>query len=185
MENAKDDEYDQLRYNGPSLENEQISPKFNRKISSPKKPNRKDVIAVPKKLSLIDEIEKSKEDKDIKDDLALKILKEHKKVKKVKILNDKDGDAKPSKKDGTNKKFLRKNAKKNISSPKKRRGGGKIKIVGKVSAKLSSLIQRLQQQNPDEEEDTKAKFFDDKVVMAPRIKAALEKFNKKRQEEPK
>ena len=96
--------------------------------------------------------------------------------------NDRRGSNKPEKreikikkKDGFNRKFMRKNAKK-VISPKKRRGayggegGGthKIKVVGKVSAKLSALIQRLDQ-NSAQTVSTSNKQFGDKVVMAPKI----------------
>ena len=90
-----------------------------------------------------------------------------------------DGSISPRKKDGTNRRFQRKNAKKNIVQ-KKKRGGEEIKVVGKVSAKLSSLIERLQQNTISSQNKVNTQFEGDKVVMAPRIKAALEKFNKKK-----
>ena len=88
------------------------------------------------------------------------------------------------KKDVVNRKFIRKNVKKKIS-PKKRRESNafnRIKVVGIVSAKLNALIQRLQ--NNASSGHKKAKQFGDKVVIAPRIKAALEKFNKRKEEKP-
>ena len=85
------------------------------------------------------------------------------------------------KKDSVNRKFIRKNAKKRIS-PKKRRESNRIKVVGIVSAKLNALIQRLQKNVSSGHK--KSKIFGDKVVIAPRIKAALEKFNKRKEEKP-
>ena len=85
------------------------------------------------------------------------------------------------KKDSVNRKFIRKNAKKRIS-PKKRRESNRIKVVGIVSAKLNALIQRLQSNASSGHK--KSKIFGDKVVIAPRIKAALEKFNKRKEEKP-
>ena len=109
------------------------------------------------------------------------------KIKKIsspkKGYQNEDGSISPRKKDGTNRRFQRKNAKKNIVQ-KKKRGDDEIKVVGKVSAKLSSLIERLQQNTISSKNKVNTQFEGDKVVMAPRIKAALEKFNKKKQEQP-
>lgn len=160
MENSNQDyEYSQPGYkvDNDSENEKNKSPRVNyKKISSPKKGHRQDGKIIPKNFSLLDEEEKmnQKEDGDI-----------------------------PKKKDTFNRKFIRKNAKKNIVQ-KKKRGGGEIKVVGKVSAKLSSLIERLQQNTISSQNKVNTQFEGDKVVMAPRIKAALEKFNKKKQEQP-
>ena len=61
--------------------------------------------------------------------------------------------------------------------------GGTIKIIGKVSAKLESLIQRLGQ-NINKEKISNTRI-ENKYVMGPRIKAAIEMFNKKIEEEEK
>ena len=195
MENSNiDDDYIKLSYTLNKAEDDKTkSPQINRKASSPKKPYRKDRLKLRKQFSLNDEIEKTKEDiyttsfnlrkssmpQEFGKNSGLRNsvrLKESKKLEKKEVVN------KPIKKDNINRKFMRKNAKKNIAT-KKKRGGGEIKVVGKVSAKLSSLIERLQQ-NTVSSENKVNKDFGDKVVMAPRIKAALEKFNKKKQEQP-
>ena len=78
-------------------------------------------------------------------------------------------------------KYLRKNPKKSIFR-KNRDGnlGGTIKVVGKVSAKLETLIQRLEQNaGNDRISNTRT---ENKHVIAPKIKAALEMFNKKKEE---
>ena len=109
------------------------------------------------------------------------------KIKKIsspkKGHQNEEGCISPRKRDGANRKFQRKNAKKNIVQ-KKKRGGEEIKVVGKVSAKLSSLIERLQQNTISSKNKVNTQLEGEKVVMAPRIKAALEKFNKKKQEQP-
>ena len=58
----------------------------------------------------------------------------------------------------------------------------KIRVVGKVCAKLSSLIERLQQNTISSKNKVTNHYEGHKVVMHPRIKAALEKFNKKAQD---
>ena len=80
------------------------------------------------------------------------------------------------KKEGIGRKMVKKNIYGPISPRKKR----EIKPVGKVSAKLSALIQRLGQSNPLNETTT-TNQYGEKVVMGPKIKAALEKFNKTKQ----
>ena len=74
----------------------------------------------------------------------------------------------------------KKKVKKGIMSPKKI--NNKISVVGKVSAKLNALIQRLEQNT--ESNPRKIDKCDEKVVMAPRIKEAIQKFNKRREKKP-
>ena len=72
--------------------------------------------------------------------------------------------------------------KKNLRKPRKyTEVGGTIKVVGKISAKLESLIQRLGQNSGMFNKSNTLK--ENKYVMGPRIKAALEMFNKKKEEE--
>ena len=61
--------------------------------------------------------------------------------------------------------------------------GGTIKVTGKISAKLETLIQRLGQ-NINKEKISNTRI-ENKYVMGPRIKAAIEMFNKKIEEEEK
>ena len=98
----------------------------------------------------------------------------------------KESDERRKKKDGINRKFFRKNAKKSILPKKKKdvNANNKIKVKGTVSAKLNALIQRLGQNTSAKPTEKNVNIYGDKVVMAPRIKAALEKFNKKKEEIP-
>ena len=79
-------------------------------------------------------------------------------------------------------KYIRKNAKKNIIRKNRdSNAGGTIKVVGKVSAKLETLIQRLEQNaGNDHISNTR---IENKHVIAPKIKAVLEMFNKKKEEQ--
>ncbi len=79
-------------------------------------------------------------------------------------------------------KYIRKNAKKNIIRKNRDSNvGGTIKVVGKVSAKLETLIQRLEQNaGNDRISNTR---IENKHIIAPKIKAALEMFNKKKEEQ--
>ena len=61
--------------------------------------------------------------------------------------------------------------------------GGTIKVIGKVSAKLETLIKRLGQ-NINNENISNTRI-ENKYVMGPKIKAALEMFNKKKEDEEK
>ena len=54
---------------------------------------------------------------------------------------------------------------------------GKIRVLGKVSAKLSELIEKLQNSSKNERKNATPNSFADKVVFAPRIKADVEKIN--------
>ena len=169
-------------------ENEKTkSPKLKSKISSPKK-QYKESSFMSKKFSLIDEIKKSKEERMTKSDNKRKASMSDDlrrgEIKKFDLEIDKK-EGKIKKKDGVNRKFLRKNPKKSIPSKYKRKNNfvNKIKVVGTVSAKLNALIQRLEQNNASAE-NTSSNQYGNKVVMAPRIKAALEKFNKKKEEKP-
>jgi len=181
MDNSfrKNQEYDQLS-NKNSTQGEQEKStgnlKVSRKVSSPKRDNKKSSF-IPKKFSLLDEL------KPVNDDTDKEAENEH----KSSIQEDpkrKMEKREKKKKDGVNRKFIRKNAKK-ANSPKKKREGNntnKIKVVGTVSAKLAAFIKRLEQNTTTTENTTTNNQFGDKVVMAPRIKAALEKFNKKKEE---
>ena len=59
--------------------------------------------------------------------------------------------------------------------------GGTIKVTGKISAKLETLIQRLGQNSVNG--NVSSTRIENKYVMGAKIKAALEKFNKKEEEE--
>ena len=170
-------ENDQLsyKYNTPKETEKSRSPKINPKYYSPKK-QRKESSFAKKKFSLVDEIDKSREDKNAKKDNMLKgpMPDDPKQMK---------NEGKIKKKDAANRKFMRKNAK---NYPKKKRENNTkntIKVVGPVSAKLNALIQRLEQNNASNENENSDQG-ENKYVMAPRIKAALEKFNKKKEEKP-
>jgi len=160
MENTSQDNKQMDNKVDNDSENENTKrPKINsKKISSPKKGQRQEEKIIPK----------------------IPLMKEEDKLNKK---EEKISPRSPRKRDAANRKYNRKNAKKNIVQ-KKRRGGEEIKVVGKVSAKLSSLIERLQQNTISSKNKVNTQFEGDKVVMAPRIKAALEKFNKKKQEQP-
>jgi hypothetical protein len=195
MENSNfDDDYSQLSYKFNNVEIERKKTLQNkRKVSSPKKLYRRDPLKMRKRFSLNDENEKTKEDKNntnfiLRKGTMPKIFRKYTglrrksfKKKDSQKLDKKEVVSKPIKKDNVNRKFMRKNAKKNIAM-KKKRGGEDFRVVGKVSAKLSSLIERLQQ-NTISSENKVRKDFGDKVVMAPRIKAALEKFNRRNQDQ--
>ena len=102
--------------------------------------------------------------------------------------NDNDSIDKRKKKDGINRKFMRKNAKKGVNQKKKNiygNNGNKIKVVGKVSNKLNALIQQLTKVTEEKPVEKSENPIGEKVVIAPRIKAALEKFNKKAEDKPK
>ena len=181
---------DNLDYknNSPKKNNIAKSPKINRKSSSPKKQH-KESACMPNLFSLEEELKNLEEEKltitdnirksSMPEDIEREAIKKFD-LKKESAKNDKK-EGRVKKKDGINRKFIRKNAKKIL-----RRDGNpnnKIRVKGTVSAKLNELIQRLGQNNT-KTEDTNTNQFGDKVVMAPRIKAALEKFNKKRDEKP-
>ena len=176
-------EYEELTYklNAPEVKNKTRSPKINLKKPSPIK-QYKESSFVPKKFSLVlDENRKSKEDRISKSDNNRKNSDPNAprkgEVKKFELRKDSVKRAK--KKDGVNRKFIRKNAKKiNL-----RNAINKIKVVGTVSAKLNALIQRLEQNNATSG-NANSNQYGDKVVMAPRIKEALEKFNKKKEDKP-
>ena len=122
----------------------------------------------PQKLSLLDEIEKSRDDKN--DGIAHKNSLKNSNLKYEKKIS------------GEKRKKM---VKKKVLVQKKKKdapGGGKIKVVGKVSAKLSALIQKLQSSSTSERKPTPNEFAADKVVFAPRIKAAVEKINIKEEQ---
>ena len=103
-------------------------------------------------------------------------------------IEKKESGEKRKKKDGINRKFIRKNAKKGVNQKKKYmngNNGNKIKVVGKVSNKLNALIQQLTKNTEEKPVEKIENPIGEKVVIAPRIKAALEKFNKKADERPK
>ena len=103
-------------------------------------------------------------------------------VKKESDKNEKKEGRQKTNKDGVNRNFLRTNEKKVLSQKKKREGNRtyKIRVVGTVSAKLNELIRRLEQ-NTISNINANNIQYGDKVVIAPRIKAALEKFNRKKE----
>ena len=178
-------EYEDLTYklDTPKDTSKTRSPKINLKKPSPNK-QYKESSFVPKKFSLVlDDNRKSKEDRISKSDNNRKNSgPDDPRKGEVKKFELRKGSVKRKKKDGINRTFVRKNAKK-INSPKKRKESNainKIKVVGTVSAKLNALIQRLGQNNATSGNAT-SNQYGDKVVMAPRIKAALEKFNKKKE----
>ena len=146
--------------------------------------------SVPNKLPLLDEV-KINGDKIAKSNpLGKSSAPEDLQIGPIKKFEMVDGAVKNEKKegkkrkDGANRKFIRKNAKK-ANNQKKKEGNGNnsIKVVGNVSAKLSALIQRLGQ-NTETSGNANKNQYGEKVVMAPRIKAALEKFNKKKEDKP-
>ena len=160
MENSfnKNDENNNANYKLNTFnENDKTkSPKLKGKISSTKK-KYKESSFMPKMFSLIDEIKKSKEERMAKSDNTRRASmpddQRRGEINKFDLkINGKKED-KIKKKDGVNRKFLRKNAKKNIPPKYKRETNfvNKIQVVGTVSAKLNALIQRLEQNNASTE----------------------------------
>ena len=150
------------------------SPKIKRKLSSPKKYRNLRSSFIPKKVM--------KENKNENQKVIPKIESAPKIGKPAPSKENLKDSLKNKKKEGgkkTNKKFVRKNAKKNIAPKKKR--GTRIIIKGTVSEKLKAFIERLEQ-NTAQEDEEKTNIYGDKVVIAPRIKAAIEKFKTKKEE---
>ena len=155
-------------------------------IDTPIINNNKDNSYGPKKLPMLEDIlisdpiyPESKSENTRKNSVK-------KKNKGKEVENNKENDSietKDKRRTNSIKRKRIKSIKKNIArKPRKNEEiGGTIKVVGKVSAKLETLIQRLGQ-NIDNENLPNTKT-ENKYVMGPKIKAALEKFNKKKEEE--
>ena len=140
--------------------------------------NKKDNSYKPKNVPVLEEILKSNEDFRLSySDNTRKYSVKKKKPKDTD--NDKDLSLKERRRVGSIKRKAKKNPKKNIIRKQRRPVdiGGTIKVVGKISAKLESLIQRLGQNSANE--NLTNTRIENKYVMGPKIKAALEKFNKK------
>jgi hypothetical protein len=166
------------------------SPSPRKKPRSPKK--KRGSTNYPKNFSLIAELEKSSEDKNINNGIVRKnsmkneitddIVKEFDFDKtQFKYERKRSGERRLKKKDPNNKKIV----KKKVLVQKKKKdpnATNKIRVVGKVSSKLTELIQKLTQSTSTKERKPDPNPIGDKVVVAPRIKAAVEKFNKRREE---
>ena len=182
---------DKLSYKYNELENENAS-NFVKALYSPRKKLRESTLQM-QNFSLFGDSEKMNEKK-VKSHFRKTSMPEDINTGGSKKLDiripikpeRKESGERRKKKDGVNRKFMRKNAKKSILPKKKKEANAnnKIKVKGTVSAKLNALIQRLGQNTSTKPTEKTTNIYGDKVVMAPRIKAALEKFNKKKEERP-
>jgi len=127
---------------------------------------------------VLEDIIKPNEDKSQSENTRKNSVKRKNRQKEVE--NSKENSLIKNRKRGPS---IKRKLKKNIvRKPKKyKEVGGTIKVVGKISAKLESLIQRLGQNSGMENNSNTRK--ENKYVMGPKIKAALEMFNKKKEEE--
>ena len=192
MENSlKQNENDDLNYElyEPSKIENMKTPKAKRKSSLHKNVNKVSSF-IPKKLSLL------KYNNLINENINVRSAKFSRtsfsyepgvvskfEVKKESDKNEKNEGRQKTNEDGVNRNFLRKNAKKALSPKKKREGNRtyKIRVVGTVSAKLNELIKRLEQNTISNINTINNNQYVDKVVIGPKIKAALEKFNRKKE----
>ena len=192
MENSlKQNENDDLNYElyEPSKIENMKTPKAKRKSSLHKNVNKVSSF-IPKKLSLL------KYNNLINENINVRSAKFSRtsfsyepgvvskfEVKKESDKNEKNEGRQKTNEDGVNRNFLRKNAKKALSPKKKREGNRtyKIRVVGTVSAKLNELIRRLEQNTISNINTINNNQYVDKVVIGPKIKAALEKFNRKKE----
>ena len=177
--------YKSTRANENNKENEIVSTPRSKRISSPKRKYKNS--RFQKKFSIVEGLQKANDDnikrilKSRKTSLPENIRKQLKKMEDKKIEKRDSEKGQSKKKERANKK---KKKEKRMDSTKKKKdtaANEKIKVVGTVSARLNALIQRLGQNSSD---GKNANQNGEKVVMAPRIKAALEKFNKKNEEKP-
>ena len=194
MENSlKQNKDDDLNYklDEPGNIENITTPKSKRKSSLIKKVNKVSSF-IPKKLSLMQYNNLINENINVKSAKFSRSSFSYEpgivskfEVKKESDKNEKKEGRQKINKDGLNRNFLRKNEKKALSQKKKREGNRtyKIKVVGTVSAKLNELIQRLEQ-NTISSINANNIQYGDKVVIAPRIKAAIEKFNRKKEKKP-
>ena len=178
-----DDDNDELslKYNTPREIERTKSHKIRSKFYSPKKYFKKSSF-IPDRFSLVKDDKNTNKENMRKSSMPDDIKKvDTKKSEKRNNLLQERG----KKKDGVNKKNLRKSQKKPESPNKKKDNAlvNKIKVVGRVSVKLNQLIQRLSQFQAPIPNDI-SNQTENKYVMAPRIKAALEKFNKKNEDKP-
>ena len=178
--------YKSTRANENNKENEIVSTPRSKRISSPKRKYKNS--RFQKKFSIVEGLQKANDDnikrilKSRKTSLPENIRKQLKKMEDKKIEKRDSEKGQSKKKERANKK---KKKEKRMDSPKKKKdtaANEKIKVVGTVSARLNALIQRLGQNSDSNGKN--ANQNGEKVVMAPRIKAALEKFNKKNEEKP-
>ena len=134
-----------------------------------------------KRASMLEEVSKNNEDVQVSqsENTRKNSVKRKNRLKEVENNKDSSLVKKEGKRGSCPKKKKRKS-----SIRKGRKGnevGGTIKVIGKISAKLESLIQRLEQNSANDKiSETR---IENKYQMAPKIKAALEKFNKKKEEE--
>lgn len=147
--------------------------------------NKKDNSYGTKKAGIFEEIIKSNEDfKSSYSERSRKFsIKKKNKIKDSESSKDISMIVKEGKKPSNINRKIKKKPKTNIVRKPRRdvNIGGTIKVVGKISAKLESLIQRLGQYAFNANNTNRK--TENKYVMGPRIKAALEKFNKKKEEQ--
>ena len=190
MENSLKQNNDDLNYklDEPGKIENITTPKAKRKSSLIKKVNKVSSF-IPKKLSLMQYNNLINENINVKSAKFSRSSFSYEpgvvskfEVKKESDKNEKKEGRQKTNKDGVNRNFLRTNEKKVLSQKKKREGNRtyKIRVVGTVSAKLNELIRRLEQ-NTISNINANNIQYGDKVVIAPRIKAALEKFNRKKE----
>ena len=145
---------------------------------SPLTINKKDNSYETKKAPMLEDMIKNNEDIQISQSENTRKNSVRRKNKVKELENDKDNSL-PKRKRGPSIKRKKRNA--SIRRQRKNmEAGGTIKVVGKISAKLESLIQRLGQNTNENISNTRT---ENKYQMGPKIKAALEKFNKKKEEE--
>ena len=164
-------------------DSQQSSKMKNQKLEdeSPVITNKKDNSYEPKKVPILEDMIKYNEDIQVSQSENTRKNSVRRKKQLKEAEKDKDNSLpKKERKRGPSIKRKKRNA--SIRRPRKNEEvGGTIKVVGKISAKLESLIQRLGQNTGNENiSNTRT---ENKYVMGPKIKAALEKFNKKKEEE--
>ena len=161
-------------------DSQQSSKMKNQKLEdeSPLTINKKDNSYETKKAPMLEDMIKNNEDIQISQSENTRKNSVRRKNKVKEVENDKDNSL-PKRRRGPSIKRKKRNA--SIRRPRKNmEAGGTIKVVGKISAKLESLIQRLGQNTNENISNTRT---ENKYQMGPKIKAALEKFNKKKEEE--
>ena len=161
-------------------DSQQSSKMKNKKLEdeSPLTINKKDNSYETKKAPMLEDMIKNNEDIQISQSENTRKNSVRRKNKVKDVENGKDNSL-PKRRRGPSIKRKKRNA--SIRRPRKNEEvGGTIKVVGKISAKLESLIQRLGQNTNENISNTRT---ENKYQMGPKIKAALEKFNKKKEEE--
>ena len=161
-------------------DSQQSSKMKNKKLEdeSPLTVGKKDNSYETKKAQMLEDMIKNNEDIQISQSENTRKNSVRRKNKVKDVENGKDNSL-PKRRRGPSIKRKKRNA--SIRRPRKNEEvGGTIKVVGKISAKLESLIQRLGQNTNENVSNTRT---ENKYQMGPKIKAALEKFNKKKEEE--